>query len=243
MIRFYRSIKVCIGFFVFGAGSFLLSFIIFPCIYMFVKKEKQSEYFSSTIRRTWRFFTNFLINLGVIKLNVNQEAFQKIEGKIVVANHPTFIDIVILIGLLPKSICLAKKDVLKNPLFRNIVKAIYIVNDVDVEKFKENCDKFLKKGYNIVIFPTGTRNRPSEEVKIHKGFATIAINSKVDIIPVKIECDTKFLTKGQPFYDGGNKVVNYEFKISDKVSVNDFNETDEIKLRNKISKKIKEILF
>ena len=243
MIRFFRSIIVCICFFIFGAGSFVLGFILFPCIHIFVKKCERSEYFSSIIRSSWKFFTNLLINTRVINLNVDKEAFQKIKGKIVVANHPTFIDIVLLIGLLPKSICLAKKDVLKNPFFRNIVSAIYIVNDIDIEKFKENSDKFLKQNYNIVIFPTGTRNKPNENVKIHKGSATIAINSKVDIVPIKIFCDSKFLTKGQPFYDGTDKVVNYELKILDKISIKDFDENDEIKLRNKISQKIKDTLF
>ncbi len=154
MIRFYRSIKVSIGFLVFGVGSFMLSFLIFPYIYLFVKKELRSEYFSSTIKRTWIFFINLLINMKIIKVNVDKNAFQQIQGQVVVANHPTFIDIILLISLLPKSICLAKKDVLKNPLFRNIVNAIYIVNDIDIEQLKKNSDKFLKQGYNIVIFPT-----------------------------------------------------------------------------------------
>ncbi len=71
----------------------------------------------------------------------------------------------------------------------------------------------------------------------------MAINSKVDIVPIKIECDSKFLTKGQPFYDGGSKIVNYELKILEKISPADFEEQEEIKLRNKISQKVKEVLF
>ena len=243
MTRFFRSVRICIAFFIFGIGSFILSFFIFPYIQLFIKKELQKEYFASTIRRTWSFFTNFIIDTKIIALNADKEAFQKIQGKIVVANHPTFIDIILLISLLPKSICLAKKDVLKNPLLKNIVSAIYIVNDIDIEKLKENSNKFLKQGYNIVIFPTGTRNESNKEVKIHKGFVTMAINANVDIVPIKIICDSKFLTKGQPFYEGTDKVVNYNLEILDKISINDFNESDEIKLRNKICQKVKEVLY
>ena len=87
-----------------------------------------------------------------------------LSGKIIVASHPTFIDIVILIGLIPNSTCLAKKDTLKNPLFRNIVKSIYIINDIDLDDFKTETDKFLKEGFNIIIFPTGTRTKPDEDI-------------------------------------------------------------------------------
>ena len=50
--------------------------------------------------------------LGSIKVETNGE-FEDIKGKVIVASHPSLIDIVLLIGLIPNSLCLAKKELLK----------------------------------------------------------------------------------------------------------------------------------
>lgn len=42
----------------------------------------------------------------------------------------------------------------------------------------------VKKGFNIVIFPEGTRMKPGETGKYHIGGAWLAHQLKLDIIPV-----------------------------------------------------------
>ena len=181
------------------------------------------------------------MKIKIIGIEIPQrEKLENLSGKIIVANHPTFIDIVILIGLIPKSTCLAKKATLKNPFFRNIVKSIYIINDIDLEKLKEDSAKYLSEGFNIVIFPSGTRTKPDEDFKIHKGPAAIALNSGVEIIPVKITTNFPFLQKGQLFCDMGEKTAEFNFEVKEAINPKDYANLPEIKARNAISEKIKE---
>ena len=181
-------------------------------------------------------------NSKEIKVHIDGN-LSDIKGKVVVASHPSFIDIILLIGNMPLSLCLAKKSLLKNPVMRNIVKSLYIINDVDPEIFKQSAVEALKDGYNIIIFPTGTRTLPGEEVKIHKGAAQIAIAAGVDIVPVKIETDYPFLIKNHFPLDAGNKTVNYKLTVMPEIKISDFDrELTEIKLRNHICEKIKKYI-
>ena len=197
MIRLWRSFLGVLSFSVFGLGAGVISFVIFPYIYFVWPENEQKKAYSEVVHRAWNFFIRLLIKIKIIDIEIpDKEKLKNLSGKIIVANHPTFIDIVILIGLIPNSTCLAKKATLKNPFFRNIVKSIYIINDIDLEKLKEDSAKYLSEGFNIVIFPSGTRTKQDEDFKIHKGPAAISLNSGAEIVSVKITTDIPFLQKG-----------------------------------------------
>ena len=52
------------------------------------------------------------------------------DGLLVLANHPTLIDVVCLISLLPNADCVVKRAVARNPFMRGPVRAAgYISND------------------------------------------------------------------------------------------------------------------
>ncbi len=241
MIRLWRSFIGVLGFTFFGFGAGVISFIIFPYIHFFLPENKQKKAYSEVVHRAWNFFIRLLIKIRLVNIEISdKDKLRNLSGKVIVANHPTFIDIVILIGLIPNSTCLAKKATLKNPFFRNIVKSIYIINDIDLEKLKEDSAKYLSEGFNIVIFPSGTRTKPDEDFKIHKGSSAIALNSGVEIIPVKITTDIPFLQKGQLFCDMGAKTAEFKLEVKEPINPKDYANLPEIKARNAISEKIKE---
>ena len=121
---------------------------------------------------------------------------------------------------------------------------LYIINDVEPEIFQKNALEALNEGYNIVIFPTGTRTLPGEDIKIHKGAAQLAIISGANIVPINIKTDFPFLRKHHSPLDAGEKTVNYYLKILPEIDTKDYNidTVGEIKARNHISAKIKECI-
>lgn len=240
MVRFFRAIAVLICVIIFGAGSCLLSFVLFPLGILFVPAGRRRKYFTAVVHYSWKLFTVIIQKAGCVRVTFTGD-FENIKGKIIVASHPSFIDIVLLIGKIPNSVCIAKQGLLKNPIMRNIVKNAYIVNGGDTEQFIKDAKSFLDDGFNVVIFPTGTRTKKGEDIKIHKGAAQLAIASNIDIIPVKIDCDYDFLQKNKSMLDAGEHIVNYTLEIQPVIRVKDFenlNLTD-IKLRNHISERIK----
>lgn len=242
-MKFWRAFLVFLEIGLFGIGALTIGGIIFPVLSLFIKEDKRREYFSGIIHSSWKFFIWVIESTKVVKVNTNGD-LSKIKGKIVVASHPSLIDIILLIGQMPKSLCLAKKELLKNPVMRNIVKSLYIINDIEPEVFQKNALEALNDGYNIVIFPTGTRTLPGEDTKIHKGAAQLAIISGVNIVPINIKTDVPFLIKNHSPLDAGEKTVNYYLNILPEISPKDYNinTIGEIKARNHISAKIKECI-
>ncbi len=246
-MKIIRAILVLFFFLLFGAGAGVLSLIIFPLSKFFVKKENLKKHYSRLIFKTWKFAIFLYEKTGILSIEVDKntrEIMKNIRGKVIVASHPSLLDIVILVSLIPNSICVAKTSLSKNILLSGIIRELYIINSVEPEKFKNDAKNALLEGFNLIIFPTGKRTKPNEELKIHKGAALAALHSGCDILPVRIETDKPFLGINQSILDVHDSRVNFKIEIRDEIKIEDYIklEKTEILKRNDISRKIKEAI-
>ncbi|GBF22669.1 1-acyl-sn-glycerol-3-phosphate acyltransferase [Candidatus Gastranaerophilus sp. (ex Termes propinquus)] len=237
---FWRKLVVFFFFVLFGLGAGIISFILFPLGTFFAKDKKR--YYSNTIRYSWKLLIKLLALCKIIKLEIPEhEKISKIRGKIIVASHPSLIDIVILMSLIPECVCMAKKELVDNFLLKNILKRICITNDVSAEEFEKSATAALLDGFNIIIFPTGTRSREGEKTKMHKGAALLAISTNTPLVPLTIKTSYKFLASGQSILEVRKKPVVYEIRLKDEIDTANFkNAGYEISLRNSVCVKIKE---
>lgn len=230
-----RSILVTICFLIFGIGSILFNFLLFPFI------QKNKELCSKIIQKSWRFFTNIMIGFGLIKLDIRKLC--EIKNKVIVCTHPSFIDIVILIGLIPKSTCFVKKELAHNPILKNLVNSIFITNDLELDELKYQSKKMLDMGFNVIIFPSGIRHRKNEFPKIKKGASLVALNASKNIVPIRIFSDDDFLFINQPFYAAGSRVVTFEITVCDEIKLDDYRNDSEIIEKREITKAIEKALY
>lgn len=231
----FRSTMVFISFFVFGLGAALLNFFVFP----FIKNNK--TLCSDIIHYAWKFFVYFMMILGLFKLDIKN--LSKIENKVIVATHPSFIDIVILIALIPHSTCFVKKELAYNPILKNLVNSIFITNEVELEELKSESKKMLDLGFNVIIFPSGIRHRRNEFPKIKKGASLIALNANKNIVPIRFFSNNDFMFINQPFYEVGEKRVTFEIEQMPEINVQDFISASEIVSKKKITQQIEKSLY
>lgn len=105
--------------------------------------------------------------------------FRKVEGKeklkgkgpfIIVSNHRSFLDILINASAFPGLYkFLSKKEMTKIPIWGTIVKRMCILVDrKSPDSRKESYVQMkttLEKGFSILLYPEGTRNRSNEPLK------------------------------------------------------------------------------
>lgn len=242
-MKFIRSLIVILEMLIFALGALFIGLVIIPFSTLKYKGVEQKKYCANIVHKAWKLFCKILCAFNTISIKTTGD-FGEIKGKLIVASHPSLLDIVLLIGLIPNCLCLAKKELLKNPIMHNIVKSLYIINDVELEQFQDETKNALNNDFNIIIFPTGTRTLENEEIKIHKGAAQIAIHANKDIIPIKIEADYPLLIKNHFPLDAGSKQIKYTITRKDDIKITDYKNLNlsEIKLRKLLSEKIKETI-
>lgn len=234
-MKYIRSILAVFCFFIFGIGAVILNFLLFP----FIKNNK--ELCSDIIHYTWKFFVNLMMWLKLFRLDIKK--LGKIKNKVIVSTHPSFIDIVILIALIPRSTCFVKKELAHNPILKNLVTSIFITNEVELEELKSESKKMLDRGFNVIIFPSGIRHRRDEFPKIRKGASLVALNAGKNIVPVRMFSDRDFLFINQPFYAVSYRCVNFEIEQMREINIADFIGESEIITKQRLTNKIEDELY
>ena len=154
------------------------------------------------IHKLFLFYITALQYLGLITLEMKDVGrLHDCTGKIVIANHPTLLDVVVLMAMIPNAKCIVKHELWAHPLLGGVVqKAGYIRNDLEPELLMAMCRKSLEEGFCLIIFPEGTRTKPGNMPQFQRGFAHLATSLYATITPVFIHCDPPTLIKGQPWW-------------------------------------------
>ncbi len=245
MNRFLKGALVTFSFALFGAGSLVYNFILIPRINAKNKdNSKRLDKLSDLVFKGWRWFVRYLMRIKIIDIDIkNPEKFDNIKNSIIVSTHTSYIDVLVLISLIPKTTCFVAPKLGRNFFFTNIVKSIFLVSGKSVEEFTEDSEEILKNGFNLIIFPTGTRHAKNEIPKLHKGAAQVALKSQKDIIPIKIYPEPDFLVIHKPIYDCGDKTSVFEIEVLETIKVSDYLNQDEITAKKEITKEIEKRLY
>jgi 1-acyl-sn-glycerol-3-phosphate acyltransferase len=122
------------------------------------------------------------------------------RGLILVANHPTMLDALLLVAHLPRSACIMKADLMRNIFLGAGARlARYIRND-SARTMVRLAVEDLKNGGQLVIFPEGTRTVTPPLNTFRPGVTLIAKLAQAPIQSVFIDTDSPYLRKGWPLW-------------------------------------------
>jgi 1-acyl-sn-glycerol-3-phosphate acyltransferase len=221
--RGWRVIGTGLSFASFGIGGVFLRVFVFPLITLFVRDPDQRERIArAVIRRTFATFAELMRILGVLTYEIRGAEKLQRKGLLVLANHPTLIDVVFLVSLTPNADCVVNSRLARNPFTRGPIKATgYICND-EGAGLVQDCIESIRSGKNLVIFPEGTRTRRDVELPLQRGAANIAIRGAVDVTPVIIRCDPPTLGKGEKWYRVPSRRFHVSLTVGDDLPVAPF---------------------
>ncbi len=219
-IRPLRQIGFGVSFFIFGLGGLVLSYIIFPIIYLcYRKKSKRQDICQYWISCGFDAFVRMLDVLRIVKVNIKDiHRLEHQQGVVVVANHPTLIDVVIIISQLRQCDCIVKSGLWKNPFVRHVIDmAGYIPNESpDILSI---CQSKLSSGRKLLVFPEGTRTEPGKPIKCQRGAAQLAVRCEADIQRILITNEPAILYKGLPWYQVPSRMPVMNFQVMERESV------------------------
>ncbi len=132
------------------------------------------------------------------------EGIENIKGEgpyIFMSNHQGSYDIFALLGHLPFQFrWLAKKELFSIPFFGWTMAAAGYIS-IDREGTRETVDAMneaaqkIRDGMSVVIFPEGSRSPDGTIQPFKKGGFTLAIKSKVPIVPIAIAGSREIMPK------------------------------------------------
>lgn len=186
----------------FGGGA-ILALTAFPIIHLTTPSpEKRRTRNQAAIHKAFQIYIALLQALRVLDLKIiGAEKLNDAGGRMIVANHPSLLDVVLLMALVRRSQCIVKSELWESGTLGRLVRdAGYIRNDLEPEAMLAACRNALAAGETLLIFPEGTRSVPGKPVLFRRGFASIATVLGAEIQTVVITCNPPTLTKGEKWW-------------------------------------------
>ncbi len=220
--RWRRGLGTAISFATFGLGGLLIGLLIAPLLWVTIRDERRRQRIARhVIQRGFRGFVALMRGLGV--LDYRLEHIEKLQrpGLLVLANHPSLIDVVFLLAHVPHADCIVKGRLASNPFTRGPIRVAGYITNSDPEAVLDAARASLARGNALILFPEGTRTTPPRPITFRRGGANIALRTGTAITPVLIRCTPTTLTKGEPWYHIPERKVQMELRVLDDLPVND----------------------
>ena len=105
----FRLAFTAFAFALFGLGGIVFGFFLTPWLKMAGGTPEEKKSLARRVVKRWfGLFVSVVTSLGLVRIEVkNPEAFQK-KGAILAANHPSLIDIVCLLSIVPEATTIVK---------------------------------------------------------------------------------------------------------------------------------------
>ena len=232
---------------IFWCGSLLAGLFVFPIIHVLAGfSEKKFKVMARKFNHAcFIVYIKVITFIGCIRVSVeNKEALTDLRSKVVIANHPSILDVVILFSLIPRANCIVKGDLTRNKFVSLIIRNLYIPNNIPFDEQLEQAKQSMAEGNNLIIFPEGTRSKRGEPWEFKKGAARFAIYSKNDIIPIYFGGNDKIgMGKSEnPLKYHPTERYQYNLKVLPPISISEFLDEPITKSATRLTAKMKETL-
>jgi 1-acyl-sn-glycerol-3-phosphate acyltransferase len=197
----WRLLMTGLSFVLFGIGAVGVGVILLPLVRLIPAAQARKRARARTVMRlALRLFVGVMHRLGVLTYEFRGRERLGRPGQLIVANHPSLIDVVFLLAFVPDAGCVVKGGLWRNPLTRGAVTLVEFIRNDSTADMIAAAAGALRTGQPLIFFPEGTRTRPRQPLVFHRSGANIALRAAASVTPVYIRVAPTTLTKAEPWY-------------------------------------------
>ncbi len=207
---YWRVFASGLGFATFGIAGLFAGLLGIPILRLCIRDQaRQQAMVRHGVQRFFRLFIRMIKGLGVLTWSVDNPAPLTRQGTLIVANHPSLLDVVFLVSLIPNACCIVKQSLFRNPFMRGALTAAGYIGNDDPMQMLDAAARNLAQGSPVVMFPEGTRTEPDQRPQFGRGAANLSVRAQCPITPVFIRCEPTTLTRNESWYQVPYKPMHY----------------------------------
>lgn len=220
--RFWRLIATGASFVLFGVVALALSAGLIMLSLVPIKQSRKRHYSRYSVMLISRLYVYCYRVLGVLKVKFENIHLLNQPGALVIANHPTLLDAILLLSVMPRTNLIIKAAVANNPFLSVIVSmAGYIPNNESGVALVKDASAALRSGETLMIFPEGTRTDLEHGLNFKRSAAIIALQAHCTILPVLISCEPITLRKHEPWYAIPKTIPLFHLRVLPPLQISD----------------------
>ncbi|MEP7245120.1 MAG: lysophospholipid acyltransferase family protein [Gammaproteobacteria bacterium] len=219
----WRLCATALCFAAFGLSSLICGLVLFPLMRLLPgTPAAHLRRVRATFHAILRTFVGFMRWVGVLTYEFEGAERLGRPGQLILANHPSLVDVVFLVGFTPQALCIVKQALFNNPFTGGPVGAAGYVSNTPTLGMVERGSQALREGQSVIIFPEGTRTTPGEPLQFHRGAASIAVRAATVVTPVYIRCEPVTLAKNMPWYRIPPRRPRFSIRVGEDIDPEPF---------------------
>jgi 1-acyl-sn-glycerol-3-phosphate acyltransferase len=221
MPRPLRVVLVGFCYLMFGVTGVLLAYVLLPLRLLGIKGTEERAAAAQDLLYVWsrRYFL-LTRALGIVRPHypVALPLPERGRSAVIIANHPSLLDVVFAMGSMPRLTYVAKASWMSSPLVGRMLRACGHIGSPRVKTPADGAIALqrmieaLEKGRTLLVFPEGTRSPRRGMWPFHRGAFEAAIRTKSPIMQYVLEVDPPMLRKEQPWYDVADRCIEYRMR-------------------------------
>ncbi len=220
---YWRLFANAFSFAIFGVGGVLIPIVAFPVLYLWpgsrIQRQRRAR---RLIQLTFKAFIYMMRGLRVLTWKIDGIEKLQRDSILVLANHPTLVDVVFLVSFIPNADCIVKNQLLANPVMRGFLSLTGYISNDQGEALINAAKTSLQTGSALIVFPEGTRTQPGGALAFRRGAANIAIRARVYMTPVVIQCNAETLSKQHKWHHIPDQRLLISFSVKDDIHIEPF---------------------
>jgi 1-acyl-sn-glycerol-3-phosphate acyltransferase len=216
----WRLLMTGVSFLLFGIGALVVGVVLLPLVRIIpAERERKRARARAVMRYALRLFVGVMHRLGAMTYELRGMERLGRPGQLIIANHPSLIDVVFLIAFAPGAGCVVKGGLWRNPLTRNAVTLVEFIRNDSTADMIAAASAALGDAQALIFFPEGTRTTPNRPRVFHRSAANIALRAAASVTPVYIRCEPTTLTKAEPWYRIPARRPRFTLAVGDDVDL------------------------
>jgi 1-acyl-sn-glycerol-3-phosphate acyltransferase len=157
-----------------------------------------------------RFVLRPTMDLYTRRRSTGKDRLSRIKGPVIlVANHASHIDTPVILAALPRrfrkrtAVAAAADYFYRNRMVAALVSLIFNTVPLDRDggglgkQATGHLDKLLDQGWNLLLYPEGTRSRSGGPGRVRRGAAVLAERHKLPVVPIRVTGTSEVMPPGR----------------------------------------------
>jgi 1-acyl-sn-glycerol-3-phosphate acyltransferase len=199
----WRQAATLLCFAAFGLSGLWFGFVRVPLLRLLHRdRARRGSATRRALRGTMRGLMGLFRALRVLDWEVVGPSPPAGSGTMVVCNHPSLIDAVMMLAVLPDAHCIVKDALTRNPFVSRAIDGLGYPDNARPEALVERCVAVLAAGHPMLVFPEGTRTPPGRAIlPLQRGAAYVAVRAACPVVLATIRVSEPTLYKGARWWE------------------------------------------
>jgi len=162
----------------------------------------------------FRLYVTLLRFFGAYRFDTRALEGLRLETGVVLApNHPSLVDAVVMIAHHPNTVCVMKSSLMHNVFLGAGARLARFVGNTPPRRMIRDAVAAVRDGAVLLLFPEGTRTRRDPVNSFQLTVGTIAKHARASVLPVLIETDSAYLSKGWTLFRVPALPITYHVRL------------------------------